>query len=356
MVFRSEEPGEPAGMLTDTVSRALTEAFEQFGWSGRHRPPVAVPSVIDTGEDVLIDFEHVDDQDQFWRLLQLLVPRLTQYELESMLLSAKPTSPYVSLPLVSTNSMVLGLALPTQMDSAGRPPRQNGWYVSDELTDRILDFGLEWISPASGQIYVEINDEPRPSSREAAADLIRSALYPLTQTSAFAFNDTGFRRLTLSDHGHVNFEIGECNEEWQPAVSELTELLRYWASTCRYGLIRRAQGPGVSWSTTIGTMPPAPEIFATYSLIAPGLEDNLVPDPYGVQVVTSQHLAKLHPPSDWRLEEIAENRFLLTAPAPDEWFAIGRPYRSTLQSARQHFGLAIMHDADVNKVRRAGSA
>jgi hypothetical protein len=299
---------------------------------------------------------HVDDQDQFHRLLQLLVPRLTRYDLEGLLLIADPTEPHLSLPLVPTNSMVLGMALPTQMDAAGRPPRQNGWFAPDQLTDRILDFRLDWISPGPGQLYVEINDQPRLSDREKAADLIRGVLYPLTQTSAFAFNDSGFRRLTLSDHGHVNLEIGECNEDWQPAVEERTQLLRYWAPHCRYGLIRRVQGPGVSWSMTIGTMPPAPQIFATYSLIAPGLEDRLVPDPYGVQLVTSHHLAQIQPSNGWRLEEIADDRFLLTAHTPEEWFAVGRPYRSTLEAARHRFGLAVMHDQDVNQVRRAGRA
>jgi hypothetical protein len=353
MVFRSEETEHDPGLLAATVTRALGEAFDQFGWTNLSRPPVAAPSVVDTGEDVLIDFAHVDEQDQFRRLLQLLVPRLTQYDLEGLLLCAQPTRPHLSLPLVSVNSMVLGMALPTQMDFAGRPPTQNGWYAPDDLTNRILDYGLDWIAPTGSQIYVELNDEAEKASRDDAIGLAKGSLYPITQTSAFAFNDTGFRRLTLSDHGHVNFEIGECNEVWQPAVAGFTELLRHWAADCRYGLIRRAQGPGTGWSMTIGTMAPAPEIFASYTVIAPGLEDRLVPDPYGVQLVTSRHLDTLRPPESWRVEPVANDRFLLSDPAPEQWFDIGRPYRSTLQAARERFGSAVIHNSDVNQVRRA---
>jgi hypothetical protein len=169
--------------------------------------------------------------------------------------------------------------------------------------------------------------------------------------SVFAFNETGYRRLTLSDHGHVNLEIAECNEAWEPALGELTTVLRQWAPDLRYGLIRRTQGPGPGWAITIGAMQPAPQVAGSYYVIAPGLEDTHVPDPYGVQLLTAQHLANLVVPDSWIVENVDKDHFLLTAPNTEEWFGIGRPYSSTLNETRIQFGHALIRDIDVARVR-----
>lgn len=351
MTFRSEDD-----TLTDVaqpVGSAVTTCYDRFRWSASVHPPVAVPTLVDLGADVLVDFDYVDDQDMFHRLLDRLVNRLTEVGLEGTLLCAQPMPPQRSLPLMPANVMVAGLALPTAVDSAGRPPQQTGWYTDDALTDRLLRFGLDWIQPTGPDAYVELDGRPRPVPLTQVPAIVRGSLYPLAQVSVFAFNDTGYRRLTLSDHGHVNLEIAECNENWQPAVIELTDVLRHWAADARYGLVRRSQGPGPGWSVTIGTIPPAPQVFASYTVIAPGLEDHLVPDPYGVQLVTGAHLTNINPPPpSWSVETVARDRYLLSAPTPDDWFAIGRPHRTTLESTRQWFTNALIRDNDVDRTRR----
>jgi hypothetical protein len=353
MTFRSEHDTEVG--VAHRIGSALGQCYDRFGWSAKSRPPVAVPALVDLGGEVLIDFDYVDDRDMFHRLLDRLVNRLTEAGLVGLLLCAQPMPPQETLPLMPANVMVAGLALPTVMDAAGRPPAQTGWFTDDGLTDRLLTFGLDWIHPTGPTVFVEVNGRPRPVPLAHAAALVKDRLYPLTQASVFAFNDTGYRRITLSDHGHVNLEIAECNEAWQPAVSELTQVLRDWAADVRYGLVRRSQGPGPGWSITIGTVPPAPQVFASYTVIAPGLEDRLIPDPYGVQLVNGRHLANISPPASWVVELVATDRYLLSAPTPEDWFGIGRPHRATLESTRQQFINALIRDDDVDRTRHDNS-
>jgi hypothetical protein len=351
--FVPEQPLPPIEVAADRIRAAFDEEYELYAWSALPSPPVAFPSVTPTAEEVLIEFDRVDSQNKLRMLLQGLVPRMDKAELEGRLLPATTLQPHLKLPLMPVNAMVAGIVLPSTMDAAGRPPTQNGWYVSDELTDRFLQFGLDWIRPAEGQTYIESNSGTRAVSPHETADGIRAELYPITQVSAYAFNDIGYRRLTLSDHGHVNLEIAACNEIWQPAVAELADALRQWGSDARYGLIRRTQGPGPGWAITIGTMPPEQQVAASHYVTAPGLEDSLVADAYGIQLVTSQHLNRIHVPDTWTVEAVAKDRYLLTAPELDQWFGLGKPNWRTLNNARDLFSDALMRNDDVIRVRQA---
>jgi hypothetical protein len=355
MLFQAEPPLQPAEVAAQRIREATADEFDRYGWSGMDRPPVPVPTVEPAVADVRMDFGYVDSQDRFRILLQVLAVRMDEAELHGFLLCATPLPPHLKLPLMPVNAMVAGIVLPSQMDAVGRPPTQNGWYVSESLTDQLLDYGLDWIGSSNGRVFVELFGRGRTrrhlTSVAEAIEQVRQNLYPATQVSVYAFNDAGYRRLTLSDHGHVNFEIAECDETWQPALHEQTNMLRQWAAEIRYGMVRHTQGPGPGWAITIGSMEPAPQIGASYYVIAPGLEDALVPDPYGLQLVTARHLAGIHVPHTWTLETLAPDRYLLAAPNPDEWFGLGRPTRATLSDARTIFADALMTDTDLARAR-----
>ena len=81
--------------------------------------------VIDFGEEVFIDLGHVDGQDQLWRLVQLLVPGVTQHELEGLQLSADPALlPDASLTRQLTGvkdmKMLLPEGSPISIEATGR--------------------------------------------------------------------------------------------------------------------------------------------------------------------------------------------------------------------------------------------
>jgi hypothetical protein len=74
---------------------------------------------------VFIDLGQADGEDQFWRLVQLIVPRLTQHEPEGLLLSAVPAllsdaSLTRQLTSVKDMKMLLPEASPSGIECTGR--------------------------------------------------------------------------------------------------------------------------------------------------------------------------------------------------------------------------------------------
>ncbi|HWH99249.1 MAG TPA: hypothetical protein VNT27_02880, partial [Propionibacteriaceae bacterium] len=65
------------------------------------------------------------------------------------------------------------------------------------------------------------------------------------------------------------------------------------------------------------------------------------------------HLAGIQVPDTWTVETVADDRYLLTAPDPAEWFGIGRPYWATLNHSRGMFADSLMLNDDVARVRQA---
>jgi hypothetical protein len=61
-------------------------------------------------------------------------------------------------------------------------------------------------------------------------------------------------------------------------------------------------------------------------------------------------LNNIRPPVSFNPEIVTKDRYLLSAPNPDEWFGSGRPYRATLNDTRGTFADALMHDVDVNRL------
>jgi hypothetical protein len=70
---------------------------------------------------------------------------------------------------------------------------------------------------------------------------------------------------------------------------------------------------------------------------APALEDDWVPDPFGVQVLSPAHLSRVRLDASWNIQTMADGKKLVSARQLQAWFDVGRPLESTLASAREQF-------------------
>jgi hypothetical protein len=76
-----------------------------------------------------------------------------------------------------------------------------------------------------------------------------------------------------------------------------------------------------------------------------------VPDAHGILVLTSEHLAKARDPSDWRLEDLGDDRTLVVHRDPAAWFADVVPDLAVLAKARADLGPMIVSEDDVRAHR-----
>jgi hypothetical protein len=85
-----------------------------------------------------------------------------------------------------------------------------------------------------------------------------------------------------------------------------------------------------------------PRSIRTTTWTAPALEDEWVPDPHGVQLVTARHLERLNLDASWIVEPLLQDKYLVQAQELCAWFDLGRPLESTLVKARQEFSNILL--------------
>jgi hypothetical protein len=327
------------------VERVLRELYAQHGWSPLISAPIAFPEILCLAGNVFLDFDFVDEPGKFESLALSLANQLSRAGWSGQLVPGRPVSPSRAVPLDKVNGMSVGLALSYALignphDNWRRESRR--WHTSDVLTDRVVAAALEWTTPTfSETYYVQVGRHTAPASPAEAERTIRYQLSAFPHMSIFAFTESGFRRVILNGLGHVVFEVGGCNEEWRDTLTSLTDLLRAWADVTRYGLIRRTIAPGFAWPPSDNIMP-SPEVYPNYYLDAPALEDEWVPDPHGVQIVTTRHLERLSLGASWIVEPLLQDKYLVHAEPLDSWFDLGRPLESTLAQARQEFNNVLL--------------
>jgi hypothetical protein len=331
----------------DQVRSTLAEIYQGRGWTPLVSAPIAFPAVTTLGGRVHVDYDFVDQPKELEHTALTLANALGRQGRTGWLAPGQPVAPSHSVPLRAVNAISAGLALPYQVrEVPGEPWRRTSrrWLVAEELTDQVVDLAFEWTAiGADRPIYVEVGRHAAQLSRSDAERAVRHELGNLPKCAVFRFTDTGFRRVVFSGLGHVGFEIGGCDEDWAQALETLTTLLRQWAPVARYAMIRRSVAPRFGWPPTfLGT--PLPAVYPNYYLDAPALTNDSVPDPYGVQLLTSRHLRCLDLDDSWLVQPVTDDKYLVTAGEARDWFDLGRPVDETLQRARQHFAAALITD------------
>jgi hypothetical protein len=319
--------------------------FEEHGWSDLISAPIAFPEVVSLAGNVFLDFDFVDQPDELEIVLLSMANQLTSDGWSGWVGPGQPVAASRAIPLDKVNGLSAGLALAyTLTRSPGDDWRRESrrWHTSDALTDRVVAAALDWTTPlSSGSYYVQISRHTAPLSRTEAERTIRRELAKFPHTSVFAFTKSGFRRVIFNGLGHIVFEVGGCNEEWRDTLITLTDLLGKWADVTRYGLIRRTIASGFAWPPSDNVLP-SPEVYPNYYLDAPALEDEWVPDPHGVQLVTARHLERLNLDASWIVEPLLQDKYLVQAQELCAWFDLGRPLESTLVKARQEFSNILL--------------
>jgi hypothetical protein len=340
------EPAEgDAYDAADQVSAVLKGIFEGYRWTPAISAPLAFPSIVPLGSKVFMDFDFVDEEEALEQAALSLANALTREGWSGRVFPGRPVPPSRRIPLDRVNALAAGIALPYLPPAPEEVPRRASrrWRVSEELTDQVLEFAFEWVSPTGASYFADVGGHALEMSRKEVDKAIRHHLSGFPPAALFQLTDIGFRRVSFDSVGHVSFVVGGCDEDWAEPLESLTDLLRSWADTARYGLVRRCVAPMAGWLATYN-MYPSPAVYPHYYGDAPALEAAWVADPQGVQLFTDAHLQGINLDSSWTVEPVTTGKHLVKARDLGQWFDLGRPIDSTLAEARSQFSSILLTD------------
>jgi hypothetical protein len=334
------------------VRNALDAVFTKLDWLD-DPAPVAFPGVELLPEGCLLVFDYVDDEHMFYMFVVFLVNELEQAGWSGALLPPPGVRLAIDMPHKEEACLTAGLAFEVDLETINALPRvvaRSGWYVSAELTNRVLDNVMDWLSVIDGATWYYTTSGHNVSIQPGQArDLVVRSLPDNPRIALTATTPEQFRRVQFASVGHVTFEIGNVGDDWNTDLATLVEVLRGGAVHARYGFVRRCVAPQPSWRSSLFGIRPFPVVSENYYLRSPGVESSYVPDAYGVQLLHRLHMEHTGDLGRWHIEELASGHCLVTALDSAAWFEGGAPNDETLAAARRDFGKALMDDELIEK-------
>ena len=232
------------------------------------------------------------------------------------------------------------------------------WNLDPALRDRLTDWAVDWaLAGASNGAIDEaaLTGDPLyfsqgPGRFAMHPDTVRQAVRRHPDKSRFSWNPDSdrMRAVSFASSGRLLIQIRDTSTPWREHVDELRRLLIHYAPDCSLGLVRH------SWSVVFDAgdaldqwkpqfpRSPALDTPRSYYTFHRHLDAERVPDANGIQLLTDQHLARIHNLNRWKLTTIAPGRHLLEAPDLAPWYASNQPDPTVLAAARHDLTDAIL--------------
>jgi len=227
------------------------------------------------------------------------------------------------------------------------------WQVHRDLVSPLVRLVMEWTRGVDGELWFT-----RLSSVQGEEPRVAEALQArLSETGSRGFatvhrqGTAAERRARFSSYGHVTLEE-RSSLPLEQRMAGLRLAWAEWATRVDRSATTGDVGPShPSWFIELArrdTMLPR-----HYYPHGRHLDDQRVPDPCVEQVLTHAHLDAANDLSDWRVEEVAAGRFLVSHPHPSQWLlppardGLGtRVDPETLAKAREDFGGMVLAATD----------
>lgn len=219
-----------------------------------------------------------------------------------------------------------------------------GQAVPHATTARLAADAVDWAMRLDGDLYFTHHGVTTRIDPTRARELLQAAVLrsiPVSVCTLAANSD--FRNVLFAGFGRVVYEHRRDDAREHEAV-ELIEVLRTHAATLDYGFVRVASGPSVAWWEALtNDEPRPPAATGTYYKVLRDREASHVPDAYGVQVLTEQHMGNAHDLSGWDVAPV-RGRYLVKSRQADQWFRPAGPPPAVVRAARNDFGGMIISE------------
>lgn len=350
--------------LPGLVSAAGDDFFLRRGWTDRDEAPIGFPSVSLLPVGASLWFDWVDDTDALGSFVDDLAETLTAAGLDGQLTPVRSNGSKKAVPPQEYQPcLTAGIALRLDADAVNaRDGARGGWYVDPATTTRTIAFALDWLQAERNPVLYFFNGTShKEATREQLLELMSAsnllASVSIAQ-SVTAISGTRMRRVGLSSFGHLLFEIRHTPRSWPTDVGTLTDVLTACAPDARYGFVRRAKTPSHGYDDVVCTWVPRPPVD-WFTRSAPIIDGLYVPDPYGIQLLNHQHLARVRNLDGWDTQQVGDMTLVSTrspaawfdkdgdaTPEPDVYtattFEHEAPSPATLSAARDQFAEALM--------------
>ncbi|MGI5190580.1 hypothetical protein ACQEVI_20755 [Promicromonospora sp. CA-289599] len=281
------------------------------------------------------------DDGEVQACLRQLAERLTLQGWAGQVRGAPPVHPPGWATSVDAVGRALGLFLRfIPADTNDPEPRHETLSRHDLATLR--DLADRWATrPATSTYLTRSMFTDIAPSHDLGAEFLQAV--ERHRRAGLQWIDDEHRSTTTIDLGYGTsaiFAIASRTETWHTRLDTLTRILQDLGPRLEVGLIDTANPMPISW-TDLRTRP-NPGSDQLNSIDDLDVAREHIPDAYGLQVLTSTHLAKAHDLSAWTITDLGNERHLVQHPDPAAWFAHQDPDPQVIAAARHDFGDIIL--------------
>lgn len=145
------------------------------------------------------------------------------------------------------------------------------------------------------------------------------------------------RTVALETRARLYVTVGAPSTEWEVPVRSLGRLAMTLAPFVEHALIRRVIPRSLDWSQVEEHDPKPPgQTWRFDSNLE--VQRRYVPDAYGAQILTDEHLRHAHDLSGWHVRPLENGRNFVAHRRASAWFASAVPSPDVLAQAREDFG------------------
>ena len=345
ILFKTPQDHAQAMAALQRAIEAVDRSLDTRGPDGAPQIGPSLPEASPRGPVVYLSF--CDSASILKRWVTAIAGELEAQGSSGRLTAVLPEYTGYERPLRLVDCITVGLVLPTNETVVYRPDgTMNAWPVDEDVTTQLVDEVVEFCLRGTGETFFahgmsQFRIDPADAPRLVSQAIGRGPPVSLTWLGT----DDVVRSAQLDYNGRAHFEWRDESLPGTDLAEDLSQILVKHADRLEYGLVRQSWLLAAGWDDVVNRRPPRLPGDIYYRR-TPHLERTLVPDAYGIQLLTRAHLDRQPDLSDWRVEEVAPGRYLVTAKQLNAWFGPREPNDATLEKARHEFGSLIIDEED----------
>ena len=254
----------------------------------------------------------------------------------------------ISTPVRSASAQLFGVVAGLCVEGHADPVRPTVWVPAPGAMEALIETALDWCMITGGTHYVSV----AMASYKCTADQRRALVITgLSSDSATSLTCTAgpeeIRYVSFGYEGTVYFGRLDPQNSWEPALSDLTDVVASLADHLQYAAIRRSRLQKAQWFNFLDHWwPERPYLEYGMSQAGRVVADTYIPDAFGAQLLGPGH--KLPPLSEqWHSRPVGSDSTLLTHTDPKAWYegAVGSvPDTQILKQARRELAPLLLTD------------
>lgn len=221
----------------------------------------------------------------------------------------------------------------------------------DGLSPDLCERAAQWGSRSGGpEAFLLSSALTLPDRADELGRHLHLALASRPSTAAIYASEHPGRlsRVSLSSGGHASFQLHDAQGlpgAFAASADHVRAALLIGGEHTRWSGAALANRRSNAWdtlATSIGEVPIAPTIPPWANVRNNPLWSTYVPDAFGMQLLTEEHLSRVTDLSAWTVTEQNPGRYLVEATDLAGWFRPDGPSADVLAAARADFGQAIV--------------